>query len=166
MVLRRVLGMVLLVLLLAPAAARAEEMGQGRWWRWPRLAERVKLSEAQKLQLDDKFYDTRRRLIDFRAAVEREQLELQRLLEQEPLNESAVMGQFKNLDAARGKLAQERFQFIVEVRKIVGVERFRQLEILAKEFKRRVKNRVINQLDKGRDQSDNGGMEAGPGRRR
>ena len=93
----------LLVWLVFPAPAGSQEAPPGRWWRWPRVAERLNLTEAQKHPLDDKFFANRRQLIELKGAVEREQLELQRLLEKDPVDEAAVTTQFKNLDADRDR---------------------------------------------------------------
>jgi Spy/CpxP family protein refolding chaperone len=166
-VLGLVFGGFLMALWLVPAPVLGQEIGQGRWWRWPRLAERLQLTEGQRTQLDEKFYASRRHLIDLRAQVEREQLEVQRLLEREPLDDTAVLAQFKNLDAARAKLARERFAFIVEIRKIVGLDRFKQLTALAQEFKRRIKNKAMDRIGKGRFQQDEDSvMETGMGEKR
>jgi Spy/CpxP family protein refolding chaperone len=165
---KRILAFLLLVWLVFPAPAGSQEAPQGRWWRWPRVADRLSLTEAQKHQLDDKFFANRRQLIELKGTVEREQLELQRLLEKDPVDEAAVTTQFKNLDVARSKLAQERFRFIIEVRKVLGVERFRHLEAMVGQFKRKMLRNTLDQVDADRNRDDGGGNGTGrrEGRRR
>jgi Spy/CpxP family protein refolding chaperone len=166
MITKRILGLALLLWLVLPAPARSEEMPPGRWWRQPRIADRLNLNEDQKRRLDDRFYSNRRRLIELKGALEREQLEVRRLLEKEPMDEAAVMTQFKNMDEARGRLARERFYFVVEIRKILGYERFQRLENMFGQFKPRMLRRSLDQSDEGHYQDGGGGGGNGsiPGR--
>lgn len=76
----------------------------GKWWHNPRVSEQLNLSEEEKSKLDKIFVESRRKLIDLKSSVEREQFELENLLESEVLDEAAVMEQFKRLEKARGNL--------------------------------------------------------------
>ena len=49
-------------------------------------------------------------------------------MEAEPLDEKAVNRQFARLEKARSQLASERSRFLVEVRKILGHNRFQRLK--------------------------------------
>ncbi len=116
-------------------------MGQGqqegaalRWWRMPEESEKLKLTEEEKERLDTISVASRLKLVESRADLEKARIELQALLEQEPLNERTAKEQFKKLEDARNALAAQRFAFLLEVRKILGVERFRQLESSYKEL--------------------------------
>lgn len=68
------------------------------------MSEQLNLSEEEKSKLDKIFVESRRKLIDLKSSVEREQFELENLLESEVLDEAAVMEQFKRLEKARGNL--------------------------------------------------------------
>ena len=164
MITKRILALALLLWLVFPTPAGSEELPQGRWWRVPPVADRLNLNEDQKRRLDDKFYTNRRRLIELKGALEREQLEVRRLLEKEPMDEAAVMTQFRNMDEARGRLARERFYFVVEVRKILGYERFQRLESMVGQFKRRILRNAPDQPIDEHNQIGGGGNGNSPGR--
>ena len=113
-----------------PMDALGARMPLGKWWRMPHVAEQLNLSGREKEHLDDLFIQSRRKLIDLSSAVEKERLELGILMDKETLDEDAVLGQFKKLEQARDHLVSERFRFLLEVRKILGAERFQSLKTL------------------------------------
>jgi hypothetical protein len=122
------IGLLLFIWVVLPANSLAQDVPSGKWWRLPRVAERLSLTDDEKGQLESLFVDNRRKLIDLKAGLERERFELENLLEGEELDEAVVMEQFKRLEGARTNLAREHFRFLLEVRKIVGFERFQSLK--------------------------------------
>ena len=131
--------------------AFGQKMPHGKWWRSPKATEKLNLSNEEKKQLDEKFLESRRKLIDLKATVEKEQLELDALMDKEPLNEKSVMERFKKLETARASLAAERFGFILEVRKIIGLERFQQLKTTFKGFRQKRRSRDRRSKDPQRN---------------
>lgn len=127
--------LVVLECVLMPAPSWGEEIYPGRWWHIPQVAEKLALSEAQKQQLDALFLDNRGKLVEFKSALERERAELDAQLEKEPVDEAAVMAQLKRLEGARTNLASERLRFGLEVRKILGYEKFQELRALFKDYR-------------------------------
>lgn len=125
----------LLVRVFMPAVAGAEEVYPGKWWHIPQVAEKLKLNETQKHELDGLFMDNRGKLVELKSALERERAELDRILEKELLNEAEVMAQLKKLEEARTNMAAERLRFTLEVRKILGYQKFQSLKGLFKDFK-------------------------------
>ncbi|NIO05765.1 MAG: periplasmic heavy metal sensor [Proteobacteria bacterium] len=92
------------------------------------MTEQLNLNDEEKGALDELFLDNRRKLIDLKGTMERERLELENVFEKESLDEPAVMAQFKRLEDARANLATERFRFVIEVRKMIGYDRFQSLK--------------------------------------
>jgi Spy/CpxP family protein refolding chaperone len=86
------------------------------------------LSQNEIDQLDDLFAKSRRKLIKLKSEVENEQFELDQLLGKKKVDDAKVKKQFKKLEKARNKLANERLQFVVGVRNILGRDRFQQLK--------------------------------------
>ncbi len=132
--------MLFLILAISPAISLAQDMPTGKWWRYPRMAEKLNLSGKEIRGLNEQFLETRRKLIGLKSRVERERFELENLLENETLNEAAVMDQFKRVEKERVNLATERFLFLIQVRKILGFERFQKLKTVY-EISRRQKIR-------------------------
>lgn len=86
------------------------------------------MSDQEKQRLDDAFLKSRRELITLKSHLEKERFELENLLDAEPLNEGALMEQFKRLEAARSALSAERLSFLIQVKKLLGPERFQRLK--------------------------------------
>ena len=119
------------LLLLAPTfmpTVAAQSEPSGKWWYDPGIKAELKLKDSEVKRLDRLFKDSRRRLIDLKNKVEKAQFEYQNLMEAEPLDEKAVNRQFAKLEKARSQLAAERSHFLVEVRKILGHNRFQRLK--------------------------------------
>lgn len=121
-------GLILLAIVALPVVANAQDGPEGKWWRNPGVSRKLKLTDEEKAQLDNKFLESRRRLIKLKGNVEREQLELQSLIENNKLDESAAKNQFKRLEKARRRLSGERFEFLMQSRKLLGNERFQEIK--------------------------------------
>ena len=121
-------GLLLLAVVALPVITNAQDGPEGKWWRNPGVSKRLKLTDEEKAQLDNKFLDSRRRMIKLKGKVEREQLELQSLIERNNLDEAAAKNQFKRLEKARGRLSDERFEFLMQSRKVLGNERFQEIK--------------------------------------
>lgn len=125
---------VAVAILTAAVPSAAQDVPSGKWWKNPRIAKELNLTSGEASQLDRLFTSSRRRLIDLKSRVEKEQFEYQNAVEKKTLDEAAVERQFQRLEKARTRLAEERNQFVVGVRKILGYERF---QILKDIYRRR-----------------------------
>jgi hypothetical protein len=103
----------------------------------PEVAKKVNLTEAEKKKLDDLYVVFHRNLIDRKAVMDKLWLDIDTLFDKEEFNESAVLGQFKKHEAERSAMAGERFQFLVNVRKILGRERYERLKSLYEDYSRK-----------------------------
>jgi Spy/CpxP family protein refolding chaperone len=113
---------------LSPLMAFGQDVPAGKWWYNPNIQKNLKLSNNDIDRLDNLFANSRRKLIKLKSAVEREQFELDQLLSGKNVNDKAVKRQFKKLESARQDLANERLQFVIGVRNILGAKRFQQLK--------------------------------------
>jgi Spy/CpxP family protein refolding chaperone len=132
---RRVLSCMLLLLFVClTGTALGQVMLPGKWWRVPQISERLDLSADEKTQIEDLFFQNRRKLLQYKRTLEQEQVALEAMLDRTPLNEATVAEKLKDLEEARTNLATERFRFILEVRKILGLERFQRLKAICREM--------------------------------
>jgi Spy/CpxP family protein refolding chaperone len=99
----------------------------GKWWKNSDVATKLKLTDGQVAQLDQIFYEHRLKLIDYGAEMEKEDLKLQTLLDQDVPNEGQVGTQVDQVLAARGKLEREFTMMNLDLRKVLSVEQWRQL---------------------------------------
>jgi Spy/CpxP family protein refolding chaperone len=118
----------LIAIIWLPGISMGQVMLPGKWWRVPQISERLDLTPSEKTQLDDLFFQNRRKLLQYKRTLEQERSELGSMLEKDPLDEGAVSEKLSRLEEARTNLATERFRFIIEVRKILGLERFQRLK--------------------------------------
>jgi Spy/CpxP family protein refolding chaperone len=102
-------------------------MPSGKWWKDPEFIKALRLTSDDDKKLDKLFVKYRRRMIDLTNQVEKEQFEYQNLMEAPNLDEAAVNRQLKKLEEARTELYAEKNRFVVEVRKILGRDRFQKL---------------------------------------
>ena len=127
--LRNVFSVILLILfLIAPVIAAGQDVPAGKWWYNPKIQKNLGLSKKEVGKLDKLFANSRRKLIKLKSEVENEQFELDQLLGQKKGNDTKVKKQFQKLEKARNKLANERLQFVIGVRNLLGPERFQQLK--------------------------------------
>lgn len=117
---------IVLIALTSAAFARDNAPG-GKWWHDSLTSKKLNLNEKEIQKLDAIFTESMRRMIDLKSAVEKERFELRNLLENNIGNDAAIREQFKNLEKARSTIAFERLQFLIKVREILGIKRFREL---------------------------------------
>lgn len=115
------------LLLLTTGVTGADARRQNRWWNTPEYMETLKLTDGEIQQLNQVFETYSLNMIELKGQVEAARLKLQFIMEKEDLDESAMEAEYNRLEEARATLGKERFAFYVQVRKIIGPERFRQL---------------------------------------
>ena len=143
MVSKKAHGVIILLLVtimgVAPTLvhARADRpMPPGRWWRLPKVAEELQITEDETQALDDAFISFRRNAIDLKGDIEKQRLELDIILDKEPFDEAAALKQFEKIDAARSAMAYKRFEVLLQVRKILGQNRYELLKQRFRHFRR------------------------------
>jgi hypothetical protein len=80
-----------------------------------------------------------------------ERFKLDNLLDQRDAKKKNIAGQFDRLEAARSNLSAERFNLLLEVRDIVGIERYQQLKILHRMKRDKRTKRSNDKRRKGED---------------
>ena len=110
---------------------RSSEMGE--WWKDSNIAKKLQLSDGQVTQLDQTFYDHKMKLVDYGAAMEKEDLSLQKLLDADVPNEGLVETQVDQVLTARGKLEREYTMMNLDLRKVLSIEQWRQLKSIREE---------------------------------
>jgi len=127
---KKVWSVLAVLLLFSPSAIFAQDMMDGKWWQSKRVAERLEITDAEKRQLDETYTASRRELITLKSTVERERFELDILLDRKDSKKEIVLDQYNRLETARSKLSVERFNLLLDVREIVGIERYQQLKVM------------------------------------
>ena len=142
---RPLLAIGVLLVVMVATLTWAEDVPPGRWWHDSRVDKQLNLTEEEKSQLDGLFVENRRKLIDLKSALERDRFELETILEDRSADTQQVRERYKSLEAARSRLSNEKFSFLLEVRRIVGPERFQQLSRLYYQAKKQKEHRRRDQ---------------------
>ena len=117
----------------------------GKWWKRPQIAEKIGITDNEKEKLDVMFYKHRYQMIDLHSRVQKERLELEKLLDRKDFDAKASIDQFANLQKANNTRAAERFGFLVQVRELLGLDRFQRLKEQVRKYRkqwRREKRRL------------------------
>lgn len=120
--------LIALILLLFPDICRAKQIPPGRWWHIPYFSEQLNITDQQKEDLDKLFDFNRNRLAQLKKQMEDEKSELLQAIDEEHLNEAIAITKMKKLEGTRTLLAATRFSYSLEVRKLLGYERFQRLK--------------------------------------
>ncbi len=116
--------------ILAPSICGGSEIPPGKWWRVPYFSDALSITDQQKNELDNLFDENRQKLADLKKQLEQESRDLDSMIQQKDLNEKAAAAQMKTLESTRNKLSATRFSYSLEVRKLLGHDRFQQLRTL------------------------------------
>ncbi|HLC14918.1 MAG TPA: periplasmic heavy metal sensor [Thermodesulfovibrionia bacterium] len=136
-------------LMLAAASAMAQgpdmddsvkqKLPQGKWWNNPEIAQKLTLTDEEKAKLNELFKQNRMQMITLKGDLEKEKLTLEDMFDAENFDSAACMEQFKKFQEAKTKLGAERFRFVVEVRKLLGKDRFLQLKAEFPRYRTKIK---------------------------
>ena len=127
---KKVWSVLAVLLLFFPSGIFAQDMTDGKWWQSRRVAESLEITDAEKRQLNETYTASRRELITLKSNVEKERFELDNLLDRGDSKKETVLDQYNRLEAARSELSKERFNLLLDVREIIGIERYQQLKVM------------------------------------
>jgi len=119
--------------LVPPPPGRMMGPGPGAWWKDSETVKKLGLSEAQVGQIEQAFLAHRLRLVDLRADLEKQELNLQPLLDVDRPDEAKVTAQIDLITAARGRLEKENASMLLAIRRVLSVEQWKKLQALQQE---------------------------------
>ena len=98
-----------------------------RWWQNDDIITQLNLTADEIKELDGAYVASRQRMIEYKGRVDAERFKLEEMLSRPDLDEAAVREQNRKMESARSDLAEERFDFLLKSREILGYERFQKL---------------------------------------
>jgi periplasmic protein CpxP/Spy len=117
-----------------PPMEHAFRMGpRGRWWDNPEIAQKVGLSADQQKKMDDIFQQSRLKLIDEHAAVEKEETILEPLLSAEQPDESRILAQIDKVAQSRAELEKANARMLLGLRGVLTTTQWKTLQTLRQE---------------------------------
>jgi Spy/CpxP family protein refolding chaperone len=114
-----------------PPMERAFRMGpHGRWWDNPDIAQKVGLSADQQKKMDDIFQQSRLKLIDQHAAVEKEEAILEPLLSADQPDEARILAQIDKVAQSRAELEKANARMLLGLRGVLTTAQWKTLQTL------------------------------------
>jgi len=109
----------------------------GDWWKDSEVAKQLELTPDQIKLIEKKFLDSRLKLIDERADLEKQETLLGSLMDQDQPEEATVSAQLDKVVAARGRLEKENAMMMLSIRRVLSVDQWKKLQTLQHERERR-----------------------------
>jgi Spy/CpxP family protein refolding chaperone len=101
---------------------------QGRWWNNPKVAEELKLTDAQRKSMDDILLQHRESLVDLRGSLEKAEMALEPLMRDDQPNEGKILSQIDKVAQARAELEKANARFLLALRGKLTPEQWKQLQ--------------------------------------
>lgn len=92
------------------------------------MVQRLGLSDAQQKHIDQIFQQSRLRLIDLQAALDKQELMLDPLLAEDHPQESLVLPQIDRVASARAELEKANARMLFEIRLVLTPEQWKELQ--------------------------------------
>jgi Spy/CpxP family protein refolding chaperone len=123
------------LLLLTSAAAPAQTMERtlqraapGRWWRNAQQAETLALTPDQQKKMDEVFDQSRLKLIDLTASLDKEEALLDPLVEAEQPDAAKVRAQIDRIVQARSELERANANMLLGIRLVLTQDQWKKLQ--------------------------------------
>jgi Spy/CpxP family protein refolding chaperone len=102
----------------------------GMWWKNPRVVQEIGLTPDQQKRMEDTLQQSRLQLIDLKANVERQELLLRPLLDQNPPDTAKVLAQVDKLAQARADLEKSNARMLLGIRTVLTPEQWTKLQAM------------------------------------
>ena len=118
--------------------------GGGQWWNNPEMIEALELGDETRQAIDDQVYRTQQEMITLRADVERQNLQLQRLLsdQTDSMDLAGVESQVDRLVGARGAAMKEEILLRARIMAMLTPDQRARLEELFEERRQQFRDRA------------------------
>jgi Spy/CpxP family protein refolding chaperone len=105
-------------------------MGFGAWWKNSDVASKLQLSDDQVKKIEAAFLNHRLKLVDLRADLEKQELQLTPLLDADQPDEQKVASQIDQITMARGRLEKENAMMMLGIRRVLTVDQWKKLQTM------------------------------------
>ena len=103
----------------------------GKWWKNSEVVQKVGLSDSQVQQMEKIFQEYRLKLIDQHAALQKEELTLEPLIESEQPDETKIAAQIDRVADARAALEKSNAMMFLGIRKVMTVDQWKTLQSIS-----------------------------------
>jgi periplasmic protein CpxP/Spy len=103
-------------------------MPPGRWWTDPGLVQRIGLTPDQQKKIDGIFQQSRLKLIDLSAGLQKEETVLEPLLEADRPEEATILLQIDRIAQARAELEKANARMLLGFRSVLSQDQWKKLQ--------------------------------------
>jgi protein CpxP len=147
-----------------PPMEHAFRMGPpGRWWDNPDIAQKLGLSADQQKKMDDIFLQSRLKLIDQHAAVEKDEAILEPLLSTDQPDEGRILAQIDKVAQSRAELEKANARMLLGLRHVLTTAQWKTLQTLEPGRRERRGSDGSDRSDRGRERRGPDGRQDGGG---
>ncbi|MGA3028795.1 MAG: Spy/CpxP family protein refolding chaperone [Bryobacteraceae bacterium] len=112
-----------------PPMERAFHNGApGRWWNNPEMARKLGLSTDQQKKMDDIFQQSRLKLIDLNASLQKEETIMEPLMEADQADEARILEQIDKVAQARAELEKANARMLLGIRRTLTPDQWKKLQ--------------------------------------
>lgn len=111
-----------------PPMERALGLNGGRWWNNQNMIDRLKLTDDQRKAMDQILIDHQKELIDKRADVEKAEVDMEPLMQDDQPNEGRVLAQIDKVAQARAELEKANARFLLAIRAKLSADQWKELK--------------------------------------
>jgi periplasmic protein CpxP/Spy len=111
-----------------PPMERVLGLQGGRWWNDQVLVDQLKLSDDQRKSMDQILLDHRKDLIDQKAMLEKAEVDLEPLMQEDQPNETQVLAQIDKVAQARAELEKANARFLLAIRAKLSPDQWKELK--------------------------------------
>ena len=106
-----------------------------RWWQNDEIVTQLKLAPEEIKKLDEAYVASRRRMLEIMGRVEAERFKLEELLSRPAIDAAAIREQNRQMESARSDLSEERLDFLLQSREVLGHARFQKLTKIQRQWR-------------------------------
>jgi Spy/CpxP family protein refolding chaperone len=118
---RITLAFAFLVLVVGTAIAQ-QGLGEGKWWKRPRIVQALALTSAQTSELEKIFAKSRPKLIDLKADLEKKQFAYEQAMGADKVDRADVEAKIEAREQARAKLQKELALMELDMKQVLTPE--------------------------------------------
>lgn len=111
-----------------PPMERAFHGPPGRWWNNLEMAQKLGLTTDQQKKMDDIFQQSRLRLIDLNAALQKEEAVMEPLVSADQPDEAKVLSQIDRVAQARAELEKANARMLLGIRRVLNPDQWKKLQ--------------------------------------
>jgi protein CpxP len=110
-----------------PPMERALNGPPGRWWKNPDMAQKLGLTAEQQKKMDDIFLDSRLKLIDLNASLQKDEAILEPLVAADQPDERKILSQIDRVAQGRADLEKANARMLLGIRRVLTPEQWKKL---------------------------------------